>query len=95
MEHIAIDLGSRESQVCVRSAAGEISAECRWRTDRLVAFLEARPPARVILETCTRPFESQRWHSALDMTCELSRRSCGLLAWGVEGSRTTSVTREC
>ena len=33
MEHIGIDLGSRESQVCVRSGVGEIVEEKRCRTD--------------------------------------------------------------
>jgi transposase len=28
----------------------------RWRTDKLVTFLEGRPVARVILETCTEAF---------------------------------------
>lgn len=56
MEHIGIDLGSKESQICVRSTDGEIVGEWRWRTDRLVAFLEGRPAARVILETCTEAF---------------------------------------
>jgi hypothetical protein len=44
-----------ESSLC-SLGWGEIIAECRWRTDRLVAFLENRPPARVILETCTEAF---------------------------------------
>jgi transposase len=56
MEHIGIDLGSKDSQVCVRSADGEIVGEWRWRTDRLLAFLQDRPAARVILETCTEAF---------------------------------------
>jgi len=56
MEHIGIDLGSKESQVCVRSADGTIVGEWRWRTDRLVTFLQGRPAARVILETCTEAF---------------------------------------
>jgi hypothetical protein len=35
MEHVAIDLGGRESQVCVRAADGEILEEKRWPTRRL------------------------------------------------------------
>lgn len=34
MEHVGIDLGSRESQVRVRSERGEILEECRCRTRR-------------------------------------------------------------
>lgn len=56
MEHIGIDLGSKESQVCVRTADGTIVGEWRWRTDRLGTFLQGRAAARVILETCTEAF---------------------------------------
>ena len=56
MDHIGIDLGSKDSQVCVRNAAGEIVGEWRCRTDRLVASLQDRPRGRVIVETCTEAF---------------------------------------
>jgi transposase len=51
MEHIAIDLGSRESQVCVRNELGQIVLERRIPTPRLERMLAARPAARVIVET--------------------------------------------
>ena len=56
MEHIGIDLGSKESQICARDDAGKILLERRWRTERLGLFLKRRPRARVILETCTEAF---------------------------------------
>ena len=56
MEHIGIDLGSRESQVCIRNAAGEIVEEMRCRTDRLVPLLARRARGRVVVETCTEAF---------------------------------------
>ena len=56
MEHIGIDLGSRESQVCVRNSAGDIVEELRCRTDRLVPWLARRARARVVVETCTEAF---------------------------------------
>jgi len=56
MEHVAIDLGGRESQVCVRQADGEILEEKRWRTADLGAYLKTRPPSRVIVETCAEAF---------------------------------------
>lgn len=56
MEHIAIDLGGRESQVCVRNADGQIVEERRVATDRLRGFLRKRAPARVIVETCAEAF---------------------------------------
>jgi predicted NBD/HSP70 family sugar kinase len=37
MDHIAIDLGGRESQVCVRSADGQIKEERRVKTEELAA----------------------------------------------------------
>lgn len=56
MEHIAIDLGSRESQVCVRDAAGKIVEERRVPTARVSKYLGRRPRGRVILETCAEAF---------------------------------------
>src|SRR5215470_17720016 len=43
MQHVAIDLGGRESQVCIRAADGTIVEE-------------KRPPSRVILETSAEAF---------------------------------------
>lgn len=55
MEHVAIDLGGRESQVCVRSPDGTVLAETRVPTLHLGELLR-RPQARVILETCAEAF---------------------------------------
>ena len=56
MEHIAIDLGSRESQVCVRSSDGQILEERRVGTRSLGKFLADRPKGRVVLESCAEAF---------------------------------------
>jgi len=56
MEHVAIDLGGRESQVCVRSGDGTILDERRCATRALRAYLEKRPTSRVIVETCAESF---------------------------------------
>ena len=56
MEHIGIDLGSKESHVCVRNGVGEIVEEKRCRTDQLGRYLGKRAPGRVVLETCTEAF---------------------------------------
>lgn len=53
MEHIAIDLGGRESQICVRSAEGTILNERRVRTRDLPKFLATKEHSRVIVETCS------------------------------------------
>jgi transposase len=58
MDHVAIDLGSRESQVCRRDSQGKIVESLRVKTAALEQYLEARKqvPARVILETCSEAF---------------------------------------
>jgi transposase len=56
MDHLAIDLGGRESQICVRGSDGQIVEERRCRTAALGAYLAGRPPSRVVLETCSEAF---------------------------------------
>lgn len=56
MEHVAIDLGGRESQICVRSADGTILEERRWATGNLSKYLSRRPPSRVVVEACAEAF---------------------------------------
>jgi transposase len=57
MDHIAIDLGGRESQICVRSADGRIVEEVRQPTSRLAAYLKRKQPCRVVLETSAEAFK--------------------------------------
>ena len=56
MEHVAIDLGASQSQVCVRAADGTVLEERRCPTAKLAEYLANRPPSRVIMETCTEAF---------------------------------------
>ena len=56
MEHIAIDLGGAESQICIRSSDGSLVEEKRWPTARLASYLKDRPPSRVILESSAEAF---------------------------------------
>lgn len=56
MQHIAIDLGGKESQICVRDGTGAILEERRCPTGELDGFLRDRPPSRVILETSSEAF---------------------------------------
>lgn len=57
MEHIAIDLGARESQICVRNDAGEIIDERRHTTKHLRKYLAKREPGgRVLLESSSEAF---------------------------------------
>lgn len=55
MEHIAIDLGSRQSQVCVRQASGQILYEQKIPNALFAELFESRP-AQVVMETCAEAF---------------------------------------
>jgi transposase len=55
MEHLAIDLGGRESQLCLRAADGAILREGRVPTRQLEEELR-RPMCRVVMETCAEAF---------------------------------------
>lgn len=56
MQHVAIDLGSRESQVCIRDSAGKITSERKVATRDLPPFLSRQPHSRVIVETSAEAF---------------------------------------
>ena len=56
MQHLAIDLGSRESQICVRDSDGNIVSERKLLTAKLPDFLARQPLSRVILETSAEAF---------------------------------------
>jgi transposase len=55
MDHLAIDLGGRESQVCLRAPDGRILREARVFTKELEEELQ-RPTCRVVVETCAEAF---------------------------------------
>jgi len=57
MDHVAIDLGSRESQICVRAADGTVLREARWPTRSLGKYLSKLPASRVVMETCAEAFQ--------------------------------------
>ena len=62
MERIAIDLGSRESQICIRDAQGGIIEERRHATAKLQTFLaRRRPGGRVLLEASSEAFAVADW----------------------------------
>lgn len=56
MQHLAIDLGGTKSQICVRTAEGQILREQALETARLGSYLKRQPPSRVVLETCSEAF---------------------------------------
>jgi len=56
MQHLAIDLGGTKSQICVRSAEGQILHEQALETASLGRYLKRQPASRVVLETCSEAF---------------------------------------
>src|SRR5712672_2770806 len=56
MEHCAIDLGGRKSQVCVRASDGQLLHEERLETASLKRYLQGIPRCRVVMETCAEAF---------------------------------------
>lgn len=56
MQHLAIDLGGKESQICVRDSSERILDEKRWPTRKLESYLAKQPASRVILETSAEAF---------------------------------------
>lgn len=56
MKHAAIDLGGRESQICIRAADGTIVEERRHQTRLLPQLMKQWEPSRVILETSAEAF---------------------------------------
>jgi transposase len=61
MQHLAIDLGGRESQVCIRDERGRIQSEHRLETARLSEWLRKQPHSRVVMETCAESFAVANW----------------------------------
>jgi transposase len=56
MNHLAIDLGSRESQICVRNSQGVILEEERRPTTGLGKYLSGKDKCRVVVESCAEAF---------------------------------------
>ncbi len=56
MQHVAIDLGGRESQICVRASDGKILEERRYPTRSLDRLMSRWPQSRVIVETSAEAF---------------------------------------
>ena len=56
MDHVAIDLGGRESQICVRRPDGVVVDQRRIRTGEVPAYLQRQARSRVIVETCSEAF---------------------------------------
>lgn len=64
MNHVAVDLGSRKSQYCVRSADGQVMQEAKIETKALDAFFRQAIKSRVVLEACTEAFKVAEFASS-------------------------------
>jgi transposase len=56
VKHVAIDLGGRESQICIRDGSGAIVEERRYQTRLLPRLMKGWEPSRVIVETSAEAF---------------------------------------
>ncbi len=61
MQHVAVDLGSKKSQVCVREPDGTIIKESVVPNSTLRGLFKRQPHSRVILETCSEAFGVADW----------------------------------
>ena len=91
MNHIAIDLGSSKSQVCVRNSVGEILSEDKIDTAKLKSYLKKQPPSTVIMETCSESwtvgdFAKQSGHTVKVVPTYLVR-SLGVGNRGIKNDR--------
>lgn len=57
MNHVAIDLGSRESQICVRGPDGSILEERKYPTRKLTELVGTWQPSRLVMETSAETFQ--------------------------------------
>jgi transposase len=57
VHHAAIDLGSKESQICIRQADGAIVEERKLPTRKLTELVKTWPPSRVVMEASAEAFK--------------------------------------
>ncbi|HET8815214.1 MAG TPA: transposase, partial [Solirubrobacterales bacterium] len=57
MQHVAIDLGSRESQICIRQLDGAIVEERKHPTRKLTELVKTWPTSRVVMEASAEAFK--------------------------------------
>ena len=56
MNHVAIDLGGKESQICIRQPDGTIVEERKVPTRKLTEVVATWPTSRVVMETSAEAF---------------------------------------
>jgi hypothetical protein len=58
MHHAAIDLGGKESQICIRQPDGTIIEERKVPTRKLTELVATWAPSRVVMETSAEAFKA-------------------------------------
>jgi transposase len=91
MQHVAIDLGGKESQICVRSPDGQIIEERKVQTGKLDKLFEQLPHSRIIVETCAEAFkvadQALAHEHEVKVVPALLVRSLGVGARGIKTDR--------
>ncbi len=95
MQHLAIDLGGKESQICLRDAKEQILEERRLLTKRLGEYLAKQPPSRVILETSAEAFAVADLARHAGHDVRVPATLAPSLGVGARGSRPTGATLRC
>lgn len=91
MQHVAIDLGGKESWICVRDEKEQILEERSYATAHLGRFLGRQPKSRVVLETCSEAFHVA--DAALEAEHEVRVVPATLVRTLGVGSRRTKTDR--
>jgi transposase len=91
VQHIAIDLGGKESQICVRDKTERILEERKHPTRTLGTYLSKQAPSRVIVETSAEAFAvadlaKQHGHEVRVVPATLAR-TLGVGARGIKTDR--------
>ena len=91
MQHFAVDLGGKKSQICLRDASGKILREREVATSSLPRLFAKEPHSRVVMETCAEAFSMadaalERGHEVRVVPATLVR-SLGVGARGVKTDR--------
>lgn len=90
MDHIAIDLGGKQSQLCVRGGSdGAVLHEERIATAELPQWLSRRPPGIVVMETCAEShFMARAAADAGHRVCVVPATLVRALGVGARGTKT-------
>ncbi len=61
MNHVAVDLGSKQSHICIRKPDGTIVKSVRVKNTSLPEFFEHLERSQIVVEACSEAFTVARW----------------------------------